>query len=100
MKRENNSLVDEHLLSLNEIKEAETDASFYTRLKARMEREHSQADWNFPLTPIWVIATMGFLLVINVLMFNVKNKITKTQSEDVSSIKSFAASYDQNISSF
>ena len=100
MKRENNSLVDEHLLSLIKIKETEADAFFYTRLKARMEREHSQADWNFPLKPIWVIATMSFLLVINVLMFTAKNKTTKTQSEDVSSIKSFASSYDQSISSF
>ena len=100
MKRENNSLVDEHLLSLTGLKETEADAFFYTRLKGRMEREHSLADWNFPLKPIWVIATMGFLLVINVFMFTAKNKTTKTQTEDVTSIKSFAASYDQSISSF
>lgn len=100
MKKENNSLVDEHLLSLIDIKETETDAFFYTRLKARMEREHSQADWNFPLKPIWIIATMGFLLVINVFMFTAKNKTTKTQLEDTSSIKGFAVSYDQSISSF
>ncbi len=100
MNKKNNSLVDEHLLSINEIKETETDEFFYTRLKARMEREHSEADWNFPLKPTWVIATMSFLLVINVLMFTAKNKTTKTQSEDTSSIKSFASSYDQSISSF
>ena len=100
MKRENNSLVDEHLLSLIKIKETETDAFFYTRLKARMKREHSQTDWNFPLKPVWVIATMSFFLVINILMFSAKNKTTEIQPEDDSSIKSFAASYDQSIYSF
>ena len=97
---ENNLLVDEHLLSLIKIKETETDAFFYTRLRARMEREHSQTDWDFPLKPVWVIATMSFFLVINILMFTAKDKITEIQPEDNSSIKSFAASYDQSISPF
>ena len=100
MKRENNSLVDEHLLSLIKIKETETDAFFYTRLKARMEKENAANEWYFPLKPVWIIGAMSFLLLINVVMITIKNKTTKTTVEETSSLKSFAASYDQNISSF
>ena len=100
MKKNNNLLVEEHLRSLNEMKEAETDAFFYTRLKARMERQNGVADWNFPLKPIWIIGTMSFLLLINVWMINLKNKTSTIQTEDTHSINSFAASYDQSTSSF
>jgi hypothetical protein len=100
MQQKNNLLVDDHLLSLKNMKETETDAFFYTRLKARMERENNSGQWNFPLKPIWVIGAMSFLLLLNVLMITAKNKTTKTQMEDTSSIKNFAASYDQSISSF
>lgn len=100
MKKKNELLVEEHLLSLIEMKEAETDAFFYTRLKARMERENAATEWNFPLKPVWVISAMSFLLLINMLMIGLKNKTTKTPREETSSIKEFAASYDQNISSF
>ena len=100
MKRKNNLLVDIHLSSLIEMKEPETDAYFYTRLRARMERQNGVTEWNFPLKPIWIIGTMSLLLLINVLMINLKNKTTTIQTEDTHSIKNFAASYDQIISSF
>lgn len=100
MEKKNNLLVEEHLLFLKEMKEVETDAFFYTRLKARMEKENAANDWHFPLKPVWIISSMSFLLLINVVMITVKNKTTKTTVEETSSLKSFAASYDQNISSF
>ena len=100
LRKKNNLLVEEHLLSLNKIKETETDAFFYTRLKARMERENTVQEWNFPLKPIWLIGAMSFLLLINILIMNVKNKTTKILSEQTNSIKDFAASYDQSVSSF
>ena len=93
-------LVDEHLQSLQGMKEAATDEFFYTRLKARIERNEPQRGWSFPLKPVWVIGTLTLLLAVNGFMLSQKFKTKETATTTSgSSLQNFAESYDQNISS-
>ena len=59
MENKSTPLVDEHLQSMQGMKELGADDFFYTRLKARMEREKSQQGWShrapggMPRRPQW-----------------------------------------------
>ncbi len=100
MKKNFTPLVDEHLQSIKEMQETGTDDFFYTRLKARMEKEKSDEGWSLPLKPVWVISTLILLLTANGFMLSQQfktNKTTKTASAP--SLQKFAESYDQVISS-
>jgi len=100
MKQKETPLVDEHLLSFRNMKEATTDPFFYTRLKVKMERRQGQSGWNFPLKPVWVIGSLALLLALNGIMLVRQLKTSKTETSATgSSLQSFAASYDQSISS-
>ena len=93
-------LVDDHLLAVQGMKEADTDDFFYTRLKARMEKAQNAQGWSLPLKPVWVVGTLVLLLAVNGFMLSQQFKtkqITPTSSS--SSLQSFAESYDQTISS-
>lgn len=100
MKKKSTPLVDEHLQSFMGMQEAITDDFFYTRLKARMQKEKSQPGWNFPLKPVWILSTLVFLLAVNsfILSQQFKTKAT-TSTVSATSLQSFAESYDQTISS-
>lgn len=99
MKKKSTPLVDGHLQSLIGMQEAATDHFFYTRLKASMEKAHSQQGWSFPLKPVWIVGTLVLLLAVNGFMLTQQFKTKKTISVSSSSLQSFAASYDQTISS-
>jgi len=99
MKKKSTPLVDEHLLSLQGMQDAGTDDFFYTRLRARMQRELLQDNWNFPLKPVWIVGTMTLLLAINVFMLSQQFKVKSTTPAASSSLQGFAESYDQAISS-
>jgi hypothetical protein len=99
MKKKSTSLLDEHLQSLDGMKEAGTDDFFYTRLRARMQRELVRDNWSFPLKPVWIVGTMTLLLAINVFMLSQQLKVKSTTSAAGSSLQGFAESYDQAISS-
>ena len=97
MKKNFTALVDEHLQSLQGMQEAGTDDFFYTRLKARMEKDKAQQGWSFPLKPAWVVGSLVLLLAVNGFMLSQKLKAGKTQKTTSSSLQSFAESYDQTI---
>lgn len=99
MKQKSTPLVDGHLQSLHEMKDAVTDEFFYTRLKARMEREASKQGWNFPLKPVWVVGSLALLLAANVFMLSQQYTTRETTTTATSSLQSFAQSYDQAIAS-
>ncbi len=98
-------MVDEHLQAFTGMQEAGTDDFFYTRLKARMlarqaGMEKTNQGWNLPLKPVWVLGTLTILLAMNGYMLSQKARNQPTQSTGTaSSLKSFAESYDQAISS-
>ena len=94
-------LVDEHLQSLQGMQEAGTDDFFYTRLKARMEKNLPQLGWGFPLKPVWMIGTLVMLLTVNGIMLAQQFKSKKsTAIVSPFALQNFAESYDQSISSF
>jgi hypothetical protein len=99
MKKKSTPLVDEHLQSLEGMQDTGTDDFFYTRLKARMQRELVQDNWSFPLKPVWIVGTMTLLLAINVFMLSQQFKAKSTTPAASSSLQGFAESYDQSISS-
>ncbi|SRR5258705_5890664 len=99
MKKKSTALVDEHLQSLQGMQEAGTDDFFYTRLKARIEKDKAQQGWSFPLKPAWVVGSLVLLLAVNGFMLSQKFKPSKTQKTSSSTLQSFAESYDQTITS-
>lgn len=99
MKKKSTPLVDEHLRSLEGMQEAGTDDFFYTRLRARMQRELVQDNWYFPLKPVWMLGTMSLFLALNVFMLSQQFTIKSTTPAANSSLQGFAESYDQSISS-
>jgi steroid 5-alpha reductase family enzyme len=96
MKKNTTPLVDEHLQSLAGMQEIGTDDFFYTRLRARMEKEE-QPVWRFPLKPVWAIAALFALLLANGTMLLQDNKPKATTEAD--GIQGFAASYNLSVSS-
>jgi len=101
MNKKSTPLVDEHLQSIQGMREAGTDDFFYTRLKATMLNRQAagqRRDWQFPLKPVWVIGTLVLLLTLNGFMLSQRIK-TKTKQSVVSSssLQTFAESYDQAI---
>lgn len=96
MKQNATKLLDEHLPVIQEMVEVGTDDFFYTRLKARLEKESAVSSWSFPVKPAWVIATLFVLLTLNCFTL-IKQYNTKETQSDTNTIQSFAASYDQTI---
>ena len=93
-------LLDEHMKSLDEMKMADTDDFFYTRLKERMagrrNRVSSLSNWKFPLRPAWVIGMLVVLLGLNATMLShqLSHRNTTATKPD---LRQFAAAYDQTI---
>lgn len=89
-------LVDDYLQSLQEIKDAETDSFFYTRLKARMEKR--VPDWSFPLKPVWLLSMLVIFLFINTFFLVTQIKQSKETAAQSSSLQNFASGYDLSVS--
>ena len=100
MKNKSTLLVDEHLQGLHGMQQTGTDDFFYTRLKARMEKNLEGNGWNFPLRPVWVVSAMVLLLTVNIFMLSQKNKPAEITISNTNSLQSFAQSYDQVIQSY
>jgi hypothetical protein len=90
-------LVDEHLKSVQGLEEAPMDDFFYTRLKARMEKATGQPT-KILLKSVWLIGTLVLLLAMNGLMLTKQLEAKKTNTTAPNSLQSFAASYDQTVS--
>ncbi|MFZ1264660.1 MAG: hypothetical protein WAT34_14205 [Chitinophagaceae bacterium] len=101
MEKNSTPLVDEHLQSIQGMQEAGTDDFFYTRLRARIDKERLEQGWSLPLKPVWVLSTLVLLLALNgiTLLQQAKTKATNA-GVSTSSLQNFAESYDQSISSY
>lgn len=91
------SLADEYLDFAASLPSSETDAFFYTRLKARMERLVEKKNAGvYSLRPGFMVAALSLLLVVNSVVFiNVKKSDTKQTGTE---LQTFATSYDLTIS--
>lgn len=93
-------LVEEHLQSLQGMEEAETDPFFYTRLRARMEKQEAPG-WSFPVKPAWLVASLVVLLTVNGWMLvKSRDSEVKPAAAAASTLQQFAASYDMTLSSY
>jgi hypothetical protein len=96
----NTNLLNEHLQSIEGLREVGTDDYFYTRLKAKMEKRNESAGWLFTIKPAWLIGSLILLLAVNGLLLS--KQFGDKESTGVGSssgLQGFAASYDQSISS-
>ena len=106
MEKKDTSLIDEHLESLQGMKEAGTDEFFFTRLKARMSSLDTtgglrvKPQTRFILKPVWVISVLVVLLGINGYMLSQQSKSGQADQSNSYSVQGFAQSYDQTISSY
>lgn len=91
-------LTDQYLDSLQQIKEAETDPFFYTRLKARMEKQMQETDWSLPLKPVWLVSMLILFLFINTFFLVTEVKQNKETSGQNTSLQNFASGYDLSVS--
>ena len=96
MKKNVHDILDQHLSFIEGMQEVKPDPFFYTRLKARMEKENTIGSWEFPFKPAWVIGILVALLALNGLLIVQESKSTKGSSEN--GIQALAASYDQVVS--
>ena len=94
----NTPLADEHLKSLEGMQEAETDPFFYTRLKARMEKENSSEGWSFPLKPVWLVSMLVLVLFVNAFFLVTQVKQNKETTAPGTSLQGFASGYDLSVS--
>jgi hypothetical protein len=97
MKEKDTSLLDSHLESLNKMEVADPGEFFYTRVRARMERnlmERSTARI-YSFRPGWTVAVLAILLVVNGFLLSQQHRNRVEPNNNP--LQSFAASYDQTI---
>ena len=105
MENKNLLLLNEHLKSLQSMQEAAMDEFFYTRLKARLDREVEgknnlqQQGWVFPLKPIWVIGTLVLLLAVNSIMIaqQFTSKKNTTEISSTPTLQNFVEEFHLSI---
>ncbi len=95
--------IEATIQSLNGIQRVAPMPFFYTRLRARMEKEKNTAPISWmPLgKPVWLIATLFVFLVLNAIMIkqssNAKNK--QLSASETPSLQSFASEFELNNTS-
>ena len=102
MKPQDHKKTEEILKSLDGIQGAKAPDFFYTRLKARMEKEILRAPaaekrpWL--LRPAFALAALILVLLINaaVILQGSSNEATESASTDTESIQTIAAEYNLN----
>jgi hypothetical protein len=95
MKNINDQEFEQDLNIISNLNEVSAPDFFYTRLKARMEKEIKSEQIGGSLNPIVVICILTLFLFINSLIM--EKESTVIQSSSNQDIEAFAASYDQII---
>ena len=91
----NNEQLEKQLQVLTELKEVGTDEFFYTRLRARMEKELESNAWAIRLKPVWVITVLLIMLAFNGWMLANNMQSSETTPND-DAISSLALQYESN----
>ncbi len=101
-KEKQQRVTEDILNSLDNMQKAEAPAFFYTRLQARMEREAEPASpfWQWVTKPVFAMATLSLLILLNVAAIN---SYRKTNMQEVvmeaNGIQGFAQEYQLTVSS-
>jgi len=96
MKNMSNEQFEQEMNIISNLKEVGAPNFFYTRLKARMDKENLSNELASPFQSIIVICALTLLLFINSLLLKSDSNIVNTNSSQ--EMEAFAASYDQTIS--
>ena len=96
MKNMSNEQFENEMKTISNLKEVGAPNFFYTRLKARMEKENLSNELASTFQPIIVICALTLFLFMNSLLLKSDSNIVNTNSSQ--EIEAFAASYDQTIS--
>lgn len=94
----NDKNIDEILDSLDGVKRATPAGFFYTRLRARMEKEAGNAP-SMPrvLKPVWIIGMLAVVLIINAAVILRTDNTTDTNPVSESEkLQSIASDYNMN----
>ena len=95
--KNNNDLVNDYLQSIDADQQPGAGDFFYTRLKARMEREKHQGSYVLPAKPAWIIAGLAMLLLLNVFILG-KSGSAKMETGSQSGLENFGTTYGLIIS--
>lgn len=96
MKQISEQQFEDDIKIISNLKSTDAPDFFYTRLKARMDKELIKNNISIPLKPILVICVLTLFLFINSLMIEKDSNTINNNSDQ--NIEAFAAAYDQNIS--
>jgi len=98
MNNERNKKIEEILSSLNGNQRAPAPAFFYTRLKARMEKELNKGrNPIWILRPAYALAALAMLLIINAAVILQKDETdVNTNTADNETVQSAAEYYSMN----
>jgi len=89
--------VTEILESLDDVKRASAPDFFYTRLRARMEKETSEKrERPWILRPAYAVITLVLLLLINAAVILQKQDSAEDVQQDPENTQSLAAEYSLN----
>jgi len=91
-----NEQFEQEMNIISNLKEVGAPNFFYTRLKARMDKENLSNELAGPFQPIIVICALTLLLFINSLLLKSDSNIVNTNSSQ--EMEAFAAYYNQTIS--
>ena len=95
MKNMIDNQLEHDLKIISNLKEVSAPDFFYTRLKAKMEKEAKLEQYEGSTKPIFVICILTLFLFINSLIL--ENDSSVIHSSTNQDIEAFAASYDQII---
>ncbi len=96
MKHITDEQLEQDLTVFATMKEVSSPNFFYTRLKARMEKESKSNEVVLSIKPVLVICALSLFLIINSLLLKKGTTLANTTTSEA--IEVFAASYDQTIS--
>lgn len=95
MKQSKQERIEQILNAWDGAKKAEAPAYFYTRLKARMEKESATPVKSWLLRPVFVVAALVVVIIINAFIYFQPQTPTITSiPDDELSIQSIAAEYN------
>lgn len=100
MKKERNNKVEKIFNSLDGIRKIEAPDFFFTRLKARIQKEQeftTKRKW--VLRPVYAVAMLSLLLVVNAAILfqgNDKDANVNTTNDENESLQTVASAYNLN----
>jgi len=97
MNNDKNRNFEDLLGSLDHSQRAEAPAFFYTRLKARMERELlKNAKSSLILRPVYALSALALLLLLNAVVILQKDEVNANTVNENENVQSIAAEYSLN----